>query len=285
MRTNIMYVYMYMLGGELFEHLISYNGNGIHELTAKEVMRQVCNAVKHLHDQGFAHRDIKAENILVETPLQGRPELKLCNFGLVKQLSQPNKFFFFFIFSKVLLFIHVYINNRNNSDSNKIVNINAMHTLCGTLHYVAPEILNGLFCFFVGLWENYSNWGCISVFFKKKGSCSYNLNVDIWSLGVLMYVMLYGVYPFDGDTEEEMRESIANGLEEVNNEDSHALVSKSAQDLLHRCLEVNPSKRITINQLLTHSWLSHYIYYFLFFRKIKRHVKYRKRWIPSQFKK
>lgn len=63
------------------------------------------------------------------------------------------------------------------------------HIIKGTLQYMAPEILEG---------EN----GAFS------SMC------DVWSAGIVMYVLLFGSFPFEGETREELLESISKGLDQ-----------------------------------------------------------------------
>ena len=83
-----------------------------------------------------------------------------------------------------------------------------MSTRAGTPFFMAPEVLE----------QNYSN------------AC------DMWSWGVILYVMLCGYPPFDGDTEEEIFLSVQKGIYDFNDEvwDN---VSDEAKDLIHKVLE------------------------------------------------
>ncbi|KAK1229124.1 hypothetical protein PQX77_007829 [Marasmius sp. AFHP31] len=100
-----------------------------------------------------------------------------------------------------------------------------METFCGTTGYAAPEMLQ----------------------------CQRYLGpeVDIWSLGVILYCLLTGMLPFDDDDEAVMREKVI--LAEF--EDPEWL-SDDARDLIKRILVKEPSKRLSIPQILSHSWFS-----------------------------
>ncbi|XP_020632368.1 ribosomal protein S6 kinase beta-1-like [Orbicella faveolata] len=127
----------YLSGGELFMHL---EREGIFmEDTACFYLSEIVLALEHLHKQGIIYRDLKPENILLDT--QGH--VVLTDFGLCKEAVFENSL---------------------------------THTFCGTIEYMAPEILT------------------------RSG---HGKAVDWWSLGALMYDMLTGSPPFCGDSRKK----------------------------------------------------------------------------------
>ena len=106
-----------------------------------------------------------------------------------------------------------------------------LRTPCGSPCYAAPEMICG---------KRYS--GLIS---------------DVWSVGIILFVMLCGFLPFDEDNNNLLYKKIINGHFEV-----PFYVSDKAKDLIKRLLTVDPNKRITIKQIKEHSWfnLSYYPY-------------------------
>eukprot|EP00899_Mesostigma_viride_P027955 jgi/Mesvir1/8344/Mv12605-RA.1 len=100
-------------------------------------------------------------------------------------------------------------------------------TPCGTISYNAPEIVRR---------EPYSQ------------------AVDIWSLGVVVYVLVSGRLPFSGRTDAEREKKIAIG--KVNFPPAHwSHVSSTAKDFTARLLEPNPDLRPTIEEVANHPWL------------------------------
>ena len=99
-----------------------------------------------------------------------------------------------------------------------------MYEHCGTPAYIAPEIFKD---------EGYEGFSC-----------------DIWSAGVTLYYMLAGVQPFKANKIEDLKEIILKGVFEPIEE-----VSKEANDLIKGMLELNPSKRFTVEDVLKHPWL------------------------------
>ncbi|KAL2915190.1 hypothetical protein HK105_205297 [Polyrhizophydium stewartii] len=104
-------------------------------------------------------------------------------------------------------------------------------TSCGTPHYVPPEIL------------------------KDHG---HGTPVDIWSLGVITYVLLCGYTPFwGGETNSTtiLYQAIVEGKYEYEDE-YWGNISKEAKDFIDHMLVVNPAGRMTATQALSHPWLS-----------------------------
>ncbi len=102
-----------------------------------------------------------------------------------------------------------------------------LHTKVGTPNYVAPEILKG----------------------------EYTISCDVWSLGIITYLLLCGNPPFCSETEEGLYRKIEKGLVEFK-EKEWDKISVKAKDLLMKCLKSNPKKRITAEQALKHPWFA-----------------------------
>ena len=96
----------------------------------------------------------------------------------------------------------------------------------GTLSYVAPEVLL---------------------------RTPYNKEVDIWSMGVILYYMLCGHLPFKGNKEVVIAEKIVNDDLEFD-EDEWEVRSKKVRELISSCLKKEPEERITIDEFLNHPW-------------------------------
>ena len=96
----------------------------------------------------------------------------------------------------------------------------------GTLSYVAPEVLL---------------------------RTPYNKEVDIWSMGVILYYMLCGHLPFKGNKEVAIAEKIVNDDLEFDDEEWEVR-SKKVRELIISCLKKEPEERITIDEFINHPW-------------------------------
>ncbi|KAL8517593.1 hypothetical protein ACS0TY_015738 [Phlomoides rotata] len=96
----------------------------------------------------------------------------------------------------------------------------------GSPYYVAPEVL-----------------------YKR-----YGIEADVWSVGVIIYILLCGTPPFWGETEQDIFEAVLRGDIDFSS-DPWPNISKSAKDLVKRMLVRDPRKRITAHQALYHPWV------------------------------
>merc|ERR1719478_674662 len=176
-----------MEGGELF-HRVTKRRH-FTEKDAAEAAFQMLLAVNYIHTHGIVHRDIKLENFLYEKPDSNH--LKLIDFGFSK-IWEPNT---------------------------------KMALSCGTLAYVAPEVLDK----------------------------SYTSKCDLWSLGVVIFILLVGYMPFAG-SESHQVQMIRQGKCTYRKE-SWAKVSKEASAFIGRLLLVDPIKRLSAEEALQETWI------------------------------
>lgn len=184
-------IYEFMSGGELFEK-VADDKNRMSEAEAVDYMRQVCDALRHMHEMNYVHLDLKPENIMFTTKKSN--QLKLIDFGLAAKL-----------------------------DPKQTVKVTT-----GTAEFAAPEV---------------------------AGSKPVGFYTDMWSVGVLTYILLSGLSPFGGETDEDTLNNVKNC--DWNMDDPcFANVSEEAKDFIRKLLLLEPGSRMTIHQALEHPWLS-----------------------------
>ena len=111
------------------------------------------------------------------------------------------------------------ISGNSNGLSSEIIR-------AGTVKYCSPELVSG---------EHFQS----------------SIKIDIWSLGVILYLMWYKMFPFDGATDEKVSEKIA--YEDVCFP-KNVKIKKSLADLIEGCLRKNPKRRIDCNDKLFENW-------------------------------
>jgi serine/threonine protein kinase len=180
----------YVAGGELFDKIAELES--FSETDAADITKQLLSALQYLHERNCAHRDIKAENILL-VDKEGT-QVKIADFGLANTLGNRNKFMSF----------------------------------VGTTPYMAPEVLSG---------------------------ATYGTNVDMWSLGVLVFVMLAGYMPFSGKTEMQEIRAILGGQYKFDDRRGWDKISAAAKNFISNLLLQDPEARFTATQALQHVWI------------------------------
>ncbi|KAJ3398461.1 MAP microtubule affinity-regulating kinase 1 [Chytriomyces hyalinus] len=100
-----------------------------------------------------------------------------------------------------------------------------LDTFCGSPFYAAPEMILGK---------------------KYTGP-----EVDVWSLGVVLFALLCGHLPFDDDNMKELYKKIASGIYRC-----PEYVSPNAKHLIHRLIQVDPRHRATMSEVLAHPWVN-----------------------------
>ena len=130
-------------------------------------------------------------------------------------ISKKNKNGFNLV--KVIDFGTAIIFNKNKNDK----------SLTGSVYYICPEVLS-----------------------KNR---NYTEKCDVWSCGIIMYILLTGLPPFNGDSDEEIVTKIKNGRFNMEKY-PWPIISSQAKDLIKKLLEFDPNKRITAEEALNHPW-------------------------------
>uniref|UniRef100_A0A8C6UDE2 non-specific serine/threonine protein kinase n=1 Tax=Neogobius melanostomus TaxID=47308 RepID=A0A8C6UDE2_9GOBI len=160
----------YASGGEVFDYLVAHGR--MKEKEARAKFRQIVSAVQYCHQKCIVHRDLKAENLLLDADMN----IKIADFGFSNEFTLGNK----------------------------------LDTFCGK-KYDGPE-------------------------------------VDVWSLGVILYTLVSGSLPFDG---QNLKVSRAAG------QVPHSFyMSTDCENLLKKFLILNPSKRGSLEQIMRDRWMN-----------------------------
>ncbi|XP_044284970.1 serine/threonine-protein kinase MARK1 isoform X2 [Varanus komodoensis] len=175
----------YASGGEVFDYLVAHGR--MKEKEARAKFRQIVSAVQYCHQKYIVHRDLKAENLL----LDGDMNIKIADFGFSNEFTIGNK----------------------------------LDTFCGSPPYAAPELFQGK---------------------KYDGP-----EVDVWSLGVILYTLVSGSLPFDGQNLKELRERVLRGKYRI-----PFYMSTDCENLLKKLLVLNPIKRGSLEQIMKDRWMN-----------------------------
>lgn len=81
----------------------------------------------------------------------------------------------------------------------------------------------------------------------------YDEKCDVWSCGVILYILLSGIPPFGGKSDDEIMAKVEKGVYSLAREEFKD-VSNDAKDLIKKMLEYQPEKRISAKQAILHPW-------------------------------
>ncbi|KAI2805142.1 MAP microtubule affinity-regulating kinase 1 [Blomia tropicalis] len=175
----------YASGGEVFDYLVSHGR--MKEKEARAKFRQIVSAVQYCHQKRIIHRDLKAENLLLDSEMN----IKIADFGF----------------------------------SNEFVPGEKLDTFCGSPPYAAPELFQGK---------------------KYDGP-----EVDVWSLGVILYTLVSGSLPFDGANLKELRDRVLRGKYRI-----PFYMTTECENLLKKFLVLNPAKRASLETIMKDKWMN-----------------------------
>ena len=178
-------------GGELL-HAVRDRKNYC-EADARLCFSHILSGIRYLHANGIAHRDIKSGNLMLGS-WQDFTTIKIIDLGLATRTADP------------------------------------MSIPCGTLHYVAPEVISII-----------------------SGS-TYTSACDLWSAGVMLYILLAGCPPFYNKSEQSLLSAVRRGRYSFDDL-VWRQISQSAKDLISRLLDIDSKRRLTAEQALEHPWI------------------------------
>ena len=240
--SHLYLVLEYCGGGELFTKIATQGK--LSDNVTKRYFHQIMDAVKFCHNLFVCHRDIKPENIL----LDAHDNVKIADFGFASIMEpEPGSDVGTDGNDTNTRLVTIGEDSKNNgpieplrdfvpgSDEslppkpNKFRNLPSkrmqkMSTMCGTTQYMAPEIVNR---------DSY------------RGD-----KADIWSCGIVLFVLLAGYLPFDSHDSEIVIQKIKAGMFEI-----PSFISDLARDVIAKMLTPNPLFRPGAKTILSHQWL------------------------------
>ncbi|KAK8623991.1 hypothetical protein V6N13_065350 [Hibiscus sabdariffa] len=237
-------------GGELFDRIVTKGQYS--EREAAKLIKTVVGVVEGCHSLGVMHRDLKPENFLFDSPGDDAV-LKATDFGL-SIFYKPVSLLELGCFSSCcfcdnVLYVQLFrLLNFHEVSSSDIWNVGsgfAWFEQCSVTH--SP--------FVVCEGQRYSDVVGSPFYVAPEVLCKhYGPEIDIWSAGVMLYILLSGVPPFWADTEAGVFKQILHGKLNFTSE-PWPNISESAKDLIRKMLERHPRSRISAHQVLCHPWI------------------------------
>ena len=183
----------YCGGGELFK--VIREKKKLTEIQCAYVMYQVLSAIKYCHKLKIMHRDLKPENILIYKHDEKNDyyDVKICDFG-TSQIFKKGQW---------------------------------QNQPCGSVYYVAPEVIN------------------------KK----YNSKCDLWSVGVIMFMLLSNKAPFGGKKDSDILRNVISGKYNLGFLKN---CTEITIDLIGKLLEKDYKKRISAEEAMNHEFFTRF---------------------------
>ncbi|CAF97483.1 unnamed protein product, partial [Tetraodon nigroviridis] len=193
---NMLYlVTEYAKNGEIFDYLAKHGR--LSELEARRKFWQILSAVEYCHNRNVVHRDLKAENLL----LDGHMNIKIAGIATAPVVDAERHF-----------------HCADFGFGNFFQPGKPLATWCGSPPYAAPEVFEGQ---------------------QYEGP-----QLDIWSMGVVLYVLVCGALPFDGPTLPVLRQRVLEGRFRI------------PYFMTEGWLVLDPLKRLSVAQIKQHKWMA-----------------------------
>ena len=193
-----------------------YSRDPYPEAVAQSIVHSLCSAVAYLHRRGIVHRDLKYENVMFVNWHSN--DIKLIDFGLSQK---------FVPLPPSPRRRQRHSKKQTAEEEQEAPEPQYMHDPVGTLYTMAPELLSG----------------------------DYTHQVDVWSLGVIAFMLLSSSLPFYGRTRVKTIQRILKGKYRFLPHARWKTVSRAARDFVQACLCLDPEERPTARQAQKLDWL------------------------------
>lgn len=187
-KHHLLLVLEYAAQGELFDRLV--DRGYMNENEARNIFQQIIEAIDHCHQRDVCHRDLKSENILIAAD----GTIKLADFGFCSLVGSGSM----------------------------------LETKCGSLSYLAPEILSG---------DPYDG-----------------RRADIWSCGILLFALVTGGFPIDCDSIQRQLLVTRSWGKTIPFISLPSELSLECRELIQAMLTINPASRMSAKDVKNSRW-------------------------------
>ncbi|TQD86025.1 hypothetical protein C1H46_028411 [Malus baccata] len=223
---RIFLILEYAHGGELYGLL--RKTTYLSEKQAATYILSLTEALAYCHEKHVIHRDIKPENLLLDHEENLKPRLVFQYMNIQGLLIAVIVSCFRFLNKAVPVSdskLHCYGRLKIADFGWSVQSRSKRHTMCGTLDYLAPEMV-----------ENKAH----------------DYAVDNWTLGVLCYEFLFGIPPFEAESQKDTFKRI---MKVDLSFPAEPQVSAEAKHLITRLLVKDSSKRLSLQKIMEHPWI------------------------------
>ncbi|CBH16967.1 protein kinase, putative [Trypanosoma brucei gambiense DAL972] len=259
-RVQCILVMELLTGNDLFT-LVSRGP--LNERMAASYMFDLFLALRYLHNRNIVHRDVKVENMALDS----ENRVRLIDYGFCEVLRRSGDA------------------NPNGVEGKNPEGL--LTQFCGSHHYVAPEVITSAWltrhgsknsettthsgvslppiaqlsatgapppkesvegCV-VGR-QNVGSAGALRTHLTRRG-VGYGLSADIWSAGIVMFVLLHSAFPYHDERRSRLLKMIVSNKRSLG---SASRLSSDARDLLRKLLTHDASRRPPVNEVLEHCW-------------------------------
>ena len=210
-------------GGEMFDHIVNHGAYS--EADAARLVREVASALDFLHGIGVVHNDIKPENLMLSSDERTHGVVQIVDFGCAEVEGEDDD-------DDDIDLDDLRSSRRNGKAKAKNAGLGGF-----TPAYSSPEA------------------------FEHRDVPPLP-PADMWALGVIVYIMLTGVHPFDvqgNASDEDIEKEVRDGDAPLPLGPQHPYtrhLSPSARDLIMRLMERNPKDRLSAFEMLHHPWVT-----------------------------